>query len=231
MEHQVAAPRVAHQVRGVPSESVQNGGDVGHRLGDRELALLGGRGDTALLVRRDLVAGGELGHRVVEVGAVHARATVHGEHPRALAGDPAREATRLGGSSEGGSIHRRSVRQLLACAEKLDEGGAATVLSDIEIANAATLRPISEVASETLGIDERHLVPYGHYKAKVDLDLPGLARRPAARPAGPGDRAVADSARARARPRPRSASPTRCTGWATGRSPACASRRWARCSG
>ena len=43
------------------------------------------------------------------------------------------------------------------------------MLSDIEIANAATLRPIREVAAETLGIDERHLVPYGHYKAKVDL--------------------------------------------------------------
>ncbi len=42
------------------------------------------------------------------------------------------------------------------------------MLSDIEIANAATLRPIREVADETLGIAERHLVPYGHYKAKVD---------------------------------------------------------------
>ena len=89
------------------------------------------------------------------------------------------------------------------------------MLSDIEIANAATLRPIREVAAETLGIDEEHLVPYGHYKAKVDLGLPRVPGRPAARPAGPGDRAVADPARARARPRPRSASPTRCTGWAT----------------
>ena len=32
------------------------------------------------------------------------------------------------------------------------------MLSDIEIANAATLRPIRDVASETLGIEERHLV-------------------------------------------------------------------------
>jgi formate--tetrahydrofolate ligase len=53
------------------------------------------------------------------------------------------------------------------------------LLSDIEIANAATLRPIREVAAETLGIDEQHLVPYGHYKAKVDLGyLAGLADRP-----------------------------------------------------
>ena len=34
--------------------------------------------------------------------------------------------------------------------------------SDIEIANAAVLRPIREIAEETLGIAEEHLVPYGH---------------------------------------------------------------------
>src|SRR5689334_18317915 len=56
------------------------------------------------------------------------------------------------------------------------------MLSDIEIANAATLRPIREVASETLGIEEEHLVPYGHYKAKVDLTyLATLADRPLGR--------------------------------------------------
>ncbi|MBI4899270.1 MAG: formate--tetrahydrofolate ligase, partial [Actinobacteria bacterium] len=51
--------------------------------------------------------------------------------------------------------------------------------SDIEIANAAVLRPIREVAAETLGIAEEHLVPYGHYKAKVDIGyLTSLADRP-----------------------------------------------------
>jgi formate--tetrahydrofolate ligase len=56
------------------------------------------------------------------------------------------------------------------------------VLSDIEIANAATLRPITEVAAETLGIDERHLVPYGHFKAKVDpVFLASVADRPLGR--------------------------------------------------
>jgi formate--tetrahydrofolate ligase len=56
------------------------------------------------------------------------------------------------------------------------------VLSDIEIANAATLRPIRDIAQETLGIEERHLVPYGHYKAKVDLNyLSSLADRPLGR--------------------------------------------------
>jgi formate--tetrahydrofolate ligase len=56
------------------------------------------------------------------------------------------------------------------------------VLSDIEIANAAVLRPIRDVAAETLGIDEQHLVPYGHHKAKVDLGyLASLADRPLGR--------------------------------------------------
>ena len=56
------------------------------------------------------------------------------------------------------------------------------MLSDIEIANAAVLRPIKDVASETLGIEERHLVPYGHHKAKVDLTyLASLADRPLGR--------------------------------------------------
>ena len=51
--------------------------------------------------------------------------------------------------------------------------------SDIEIANAAVLRPIREIADETLGIAEEHLVPYGHFKAKVDIGyLTSLADRP-----------------------------------------------------
>ena len=41
-------------------------------------------------------------------------------------------------------------------------------LSDIEIAQQAKMLRISEVA-EKLGIPEEHLVPYGHYKAKVSL--------------------------------------------------------------
>ncbi|MGH3506592.1 MAG: formate--tetrahydrofolate ligase, partial [Nocardioidaceae bacterium] len=53
------------------------------------------------------------------------------------------------------------------------------MLSDIEIANGAKLKHISEVALETLGIDEEHLVPYGHHKAKVDLNfLTRLSGRP-----------------------------------------------------
>jgi formate--tetrahydrofolate ligase len=53
------------------------------------------------------------------------------------------------------------------------------VLSDIEIATNATLHRITDVARQTLGIAEEHLVPYGHHKAKVDLRfLASLEHRP-----------------------------------------------------
>ena len=42
-------------------------------------------------------------------------------------------------------------------------------LSDIEIAQAATMQRITKIADK-LGIPEEHLVPYGHYKAKVSLE-------------------------------------------------------------
>jgi formate--tetrahydrofolate ligase len=42
--------------------------------------------------------------------------------------------------------------------------------SDIEIAQAAKMRPIVDVAKERLGIDVKNLEPYGHYKAKVSTD-------------------------------------------------------------
>ena len=43
------------------------------------------------------------------------------------------------------------------------------VLSDIEIAQAATLKPILQLAQDRLGIPPQALEPYGHYKAKIDL--------------------------------------------------------------
>ena len=50
--------------------------------------------------------------------------------------------------------------------------------SDIAIAQQAKLKRINEVAA-TLGIPEEHLVPYGHYKAKVSLPYAeSLANRP-----------------------------------------------------
>jgi formate--tetrahydrofolate ligase len=42
---------------------------------------------------------------------------------------------------------------------------------DIEIAQRAKLERISRVAQEKLGIAEEHLEPYGHFKAKLSLDL------------------------------------------------------------
>ena len=42
-------------------------------------------------------------------------------------------------------------------------------LSDIDIAQAATLKPILQMAQDRLGIPPEALEPYGHYKAKIDL--------------------------------------------------------------
>jgi formate--tetrahydrofolate ligase len=53
-----------------------------------------------------------------------------------------------------------------------------TIPSDIEIAQAATLQRITQVAAN-LGIPDDALVPYGHYKAKVALPwIDTLADRP-----------------------------------------------------
>ncbi len=43
-----------------------------------------------------------------------------------------------------------------------------TIKSDIEIARAATMKPITEVAAK-IGIPADALVPYGHTKAKIDF--------------------------------------------------------------
>ena len=52
-------------------------------------------------------------------------------------------------------------------------------MSDIEIARQATLRRITPWARERLGIDEEHVIPYGHHKAKLALSfVESLAGRP-----------------------------------------------------
>jgi formate--tetrahydrofolate ligase len=43
--------------------------------------------------------------------------------------------------------------------------------SDIEISQAATKRPILDIARERLGIAPENLEPYGHYKAKLSMDF------------------------------------------------------------
>jgi len=51
--------------------------------------------------------------------------------------------------------------------------------SDIEIAQAAKMRPILDIAREKLGIAPESLEPYGHYKAKVSMDyIKSLQSRP-----------------------------------------------------
>ena len=51
--------------------------------------------------------------------------------------------------------------------------------SDIEISQAAQMRPIVEVAAEKLDIPADHVLPYGHYKAKISLDyIASLSNRP-----------------------------------------------------
>ena len=43
-------------------------------------------------------------------------------------------------------------------------------LSDIEIAQACQMKPITEIASDA-GVDEKYIEQYGKYKAKIDLSL------------------------------------------------------------
>jgi formate--tetrahydrofolate ligase len=51
--------------------------------------------------------------------------------------------------------------------------------SDIDIAQAAAMRPIGQVAADKLGIPDEALSPYGRYKAKISLDyIRTLADRP-----------------------------------------------------
>ncbi len=51
--------------------------------------------------------------------------------------------------------------------------------SDIEISQAAEMRPIVDVAREKLGIPAEFVEPYGHYKAKISLDyVASLANKP-----------------------------------------------------
>ena len=53
------------------------------------------------------------------------------------------------------------------------------MLSDIDIAQASPLQRIATLARSRLGIDEEHLSPYGHFKAKLSLDyIASLQDRP-----------------------------------------------------
>jgi len=44
-------------------------------------------------------------------------------------------------------------------------------MSDIEIAQQASMKEVIGLAEDTLGLDSQTLEPYGRYKAKVSLDV------------------------------------------------------------
>ena len=49
-------------------------------------------------------------------------------------------------------------------------------LSDIEIAQATPMKPITEIA-KVVGISDDYLEPYGKYKAKIDYNVLGKTGR------------------------------------------------------
>ena len=51
------------------------------------------------------------------------------------------------------------------------------IMSDIEIAQSCTMKPITEIA-KTAGVDNEYLELYGNYKAKVDYRLLRDSKRP-----------------------------------------------------
>ena len=63
--------------------------------------------------------------------------------------------------------------------EEQDQKGYIGMASDIEIAQQANLERITTIARNRLGIEDGHLEPYGHFKAKLSLDyIESLASRP-----------------------------------------------------
>jgi len=68
----------------------------------------------------------------------------------------------------GAGIFSRFLGAVLGGGQKQGGTRAVTIKSDIEIARAATMKPITEVAAK-IGIPADALVPYGHTKAKVSF--------------------------------------------------------------
>lgn len=53
---------------------------------------------------------------------------------------------------------------------KTTSKGGCLMKTDIEIAQEAKMRPITEIAAQ-LGLSDEHVIPYGRYKAKIDHRL------------------------------------------------------------
>ena len=79
------------------------------------------------------------------------------------------------------------------------------MLSDIEIAQAAKMQPITEIAAK-LGLQGEDVIPYGHYKAKLN-HLLAKADKPEGQ-AGPWSPPSAPPRPVKARPPPAWAWPT-----------------------
>ena len=146
-----------------------------HQAFDRGVKLVGA---TAHYVTADLDEGPIIEQDVVRVDHAYDQDQLVYRRPRRRG--PGALARRAAGTPSPGSCSTASGPS--SSAEDHLHRGRPTVLSDIEIANAAVLRPIKDVAADTLGIPEEHLVPYGHHKAKVDPTyLASLADRPLGR--------------------------------------------------
>src|SRR5215472_8694729 len=92
------------------------------------------------------------------------------------------DRVRRGGGCARPAAKAKTLDQQMAMARRPDVARGAdqhkNPQSDIEIAQAATMRPIGEIASR-LGIPDEHLSPYGRYKAKIGLDyVASLKDRP-----------------------------------------------------
>jgi formate--tetrahydrofolate ligase len=70
------------------------------------------------------------------------------------------------------SVHMHTCFEIrnISLIRRRGKGGGREMLSDIEIAQAAQMKPVMEIADE-LGIKEEELELYGKYKAKVSFDL------------------------------------------------------------
>ena len=69
------------------------------------------------------------------------------------------------------TTRKRGAYFRIGCHQKDDTKDSSVVMkSDIEIAQAATLKPIQDIAAG-LGIDASDLIPYGHDKAKISADF------------------------------------------------------------
>ena len=117
--------------------------------------------------------------------------------------------------STGGACRNRPVAVASWCHDggvSIDVDAPTPFPSDIEIAEAADITPVVDLARDALGIPAEALVPYGHTKAKVSLRLPRARWRTAPTGTSCSSRRSRRRPPARARRRPRSAWPTACAG-------------------